>query len=77
MKRQADLNHVMHDCANHPMVAQASNTMMDYFVHVSLSQNLVFQKNIPFASLTRGNLTILKRLCHSLIDTDLDLLYFN
>ena len=33
-KRQADLNHVMNDCANNPMIAQASNTMMDYFVHV-------------------------------------------
>ena len=34
-KRHADLNNVMSDCANNPMVAQASNTMMDYFVHVS------------------------------------------
>ena len=44
-KRHADLNHVMSDCANNPMVAQASNTMMDYFVHVSIQlKRIKFRK---------------------------------
>ena len=83
IKRHADLNHVMHDCAHQPMVSQASNVpMMDYFVHVSILTNPSYISkdrlfDVSFSSFTWGNLTILKRLCHSLIDTDLDLLYFN